>query len=314
MASVSDEPLFRVRNVFCRFEDFRQAVIDMAAPRGRIKRELRSDPTLFFDRFIVENGQKLKNGYIKFIGGKDKKLRKCVLKIGENRRAIYRIYKLKELPSRVYYYSVSGRSRLCWKRCNSQEKREEWMEGRLYGAVSENSFKKLADHGVLPDFMVPNLEIEASLEARHIRRLERFIVEKYLKKSWSEVFSQPGVHVEASGTFLRFYVEASEKKVLSEVEEPSGVLQTVWVRGVLGVIARLEPDFNLAWRVREWPRGILRGRLNLRGLKILSELDLLVPEAKVSFNPIVMLKRKKPKKDKQTSEGQPKVIEEQAGE
>jgi len=220
LASVSEEPLFRVRNVFCRFEDFRQAIIDMAAPRGRIKRELRSDPTLFFDRFVVEDGQRLKNGYIKFVGGKDEKLRKCVLKIGENRRAIYRIYKLKGLPSKVYYRSVSGRSRLSWRRCNGQEK-EEWMEGRLYGAVSENSFKTLAKHGILPDFMVPNLEIEAPLEARHIRRLERFIVEKYLKKSWSEVFSQPGVYVEASGTFLRFYVEASEKKVLSEVEEAS---------------------------------------------------------------------------------------------
>jgi len=170
---------------------------------------------------------------------------------------------------KVIYRSISGRSRLYWSRCSGREKLEEWREGRLYGAVSENSFRVLARRGIIPDYMVPNLEVETPAEAKHIRRLERLIVEKYMKKRWEGVFTQPGVHAEASGTFLRLHFEASEKRVLGEVEEAGALLQTVWVRDILGVIARLEPDLNLVWRVREWPHGILRGRLNLQGLKTL---------------------------------------------
>jgi len=96
-------------------------------------------------------------------------------------------------------------------------------------------------------------------------------------------------------------------KELREVEEASGHLQVVQVRGVLGVIARLEPDFSLAWRVTEWPLGRLRGRVNLRGLKILAELGMLGPETKVTFNPIVKPRAKKaaqqPDEDRPQADG-----------
>jgi len=313
LASISDEPLLRVRKLYCRFEDFRQAVIDMAAPGGRFKREVREDPSLFFDRCIVENGQRLKEGLIKIEGGKDKVLKKYVFRMGEGRKIVYRVIRLKGRPSKVSYHSISGRSRLYWRRSNERENLEEWKEGRLYGAVSENSFKILAKWEIIPDFLIPNLEVETPLEAKHIRRLERFIVEKHMKRGWEEAFNKPGVHIEANGIFLRLHFEAAEKKVLSEIEEASGILQTIQVRGILGVIARLEPDFNLMWRVKEWPRGILRGRLNLRGLKVLSELGMLGPETKLTFNPIVKPRSKPEKKAGQTAEARPSIIEEQTG-
>ena len=303
MSSTAGEPLFRVRNVYCRFEDFRRAIVDMAAPRGSLKKEMRSNPALFFDRVIVEDELRLEEGRIEVVGWRGRVLREYVLprKCKDRDRsqiAIYRIIKLKDLPSRVDYRSLSGRSMFSWRRCGEQE-------GQLCGAVSKNSFRVLARRGIIPDYMVPNLEIETPAEAKHIRRLERLIVEKYVKRGWEGVLAQPGIHAEASGTFLRLYFEALEKRVLGEVRESGRLLQTVWVKGVLGVIARLEPDFNLVWRVKEWPHGILVGRINLQGLKMLSELGILGPETKLIFNPIMRPRTKKAAK--QAGEDQPQA-------
>ena len=287
MSSTAGEPLFRVRNVYCRFEDFRRAIVDMAAPRGSLKKRMREDPTLLFNRLVVEDGRRLKEGRIRVVGGNKKALWTCVLRRGESREVIYKVFKLGGLPSKVIYRSISGRSRLYWSRCNRREKLEGWQEGRLYGAVSENSFKILVKWGIIPDYMIPNLEIETPAEAKHIRRLERLIVEKHMGREWSGPLTQPNIHAEVNGVFLRLHFEASEKEVLEEAKEPGGLLQIVSVRDVLGVIIRLEPDLNLAWRVREWPHGILRGRLSLRGLKALSELGILGPGTRLAFNPLM---------------------------
>jgi len=337
VSSTAGEPLFRVRNVYCRFEDFRRAIVDMAAPRGSLKKRMREDPTLLFNRLVVEDGRRLKEGRIRVVGGNKKALWTCVLRRGESREVIYKVFKLGGLPSKVIYRSISGRSRLYWSRCNRREKLEGWQEGRLYGAVSENSFKILVKWGIIPDYMVPNLEIETPAEAKHIRRLERLIVEKHMGREWSgpltqpnihaEVngvfetpaeakhirrlerlivekhmgrewsgpLTQPNIHAEVNGVFFRLHFEASEKEVLEEAKEPGGLLQIVSVRDVLGVIIRLEPDLNLAWRVREWPHGILRGRLSLRGLKALSELGILGPGTRLAFNPLMRPKAEKVK-------------------
>ena len=288
MPTIDGESLFYLRGVYCRFEGFRRAIIEASLPKGSLRQEVARDRSLFFDRIVMDEcGRRLKEGLIKIEGGKDEVLAEHAFNLKEGYRVIYRIIRLKGLPSRVSYHSMDGKSRLCWRRCNRQEAPEEWVEGKLYGEVSRYLFKVLARRGIIPDYMIPSIKVEAPLQAKHIRRLERFIVEKYMKKSGEEALTQPGAHVEVDGTFLRLYFEASEKKVLRESEELSGRLQIVKVGDVLGAIIRLEPDLNLVWRVKEWPHGILRGKINLKGLKILSELGMLGPETKLVFNPIV---------------------------
>lgn len=275
----SEEPLLRVRNVICDFESLRRAIIEMAAPKRGVRRELRDDPSLFLERFVVERGgSRLDQGRIRFEGGKGGVIKVLAFPLGDGRRVVYRIIRLKYVPTKVSYHSMSGRTQLSWRHSPDG--------GRLYGAVSENSFKILARSGAIPDFMVPKIVVEEPIEARYVKRLERFILERYLKRD-GEILGPPGIHVEARGPFLRLYIEAGEKRVLSESEGVSGAVQVVQVRDILGVIARLDPNFNLTWRVTDWPKGILRGRINLRGLKILSELGMLRPGIKASITPIL---------------------------
>jgi len=290
VALASEEPLFRLRNIMCDFESLRRAIIDMAAPTS-MRREMVGDPSLFLERFVVNrSGATLNLGRIRLEGGKDGVVRRLTLPLGEGRRIIYRIIRLKGVPTRVSYHSISGRTGLSWRRSSEQG------EGKLYGAVSENSFKILARSGAVPDCMVPKIVVEEPLEARYVKRLERFILERHMKMD-GEILGQPGIHVEARGQFLRLHIEAGEKRVLGEAMARSGAVQIIWADDILGVIARLEPDLNLTWRVAEWPKGVLRGRINLRGLKILSELGMLRPGIKASITPVLTSRGEKPSMD-----------------
>ena len=76
---VSEEPLFRLRNVACDFESLRRAIIDMAAPTS-MRREMVGDQSLFLERFVVERGgSRLDLGRIRLEGGKDAVVRKLAL-------------------------------------------------------------------------------------------------------------------------------------------------------------------------------------------------------------------------------------------
>lgn len=234
----SEEPLFRLRNIICDFESLRRAIIDMAAPTS-MKREMVGDPSLFLERFVVERGGAvLDQGRIRLEGGKDGVVRRLTLPLGEGSRIIYRIIRLKSLPKRVSYHSISGRTGLSWRRSSEQG------DGKLYGAVSENSFKILARSGAIPDCMIPKIVVEEPLEARYVKRLERFILERHMKMD-GEILGQPSVHVEVQGPFLRLHFEAGEKRVLGEARARSGLVQIIWADDIEPAPRSIQPILAL---------------------------------------------------------------------